>query len=153
MGGNTFPRAAKLLTRAAFDEVFRAGQSAGSHFFRVLVRPSPTPNARLGITVPKRVLKFAHDRNRIKRLLREAFRHRRNEMPAIDLVLLARGAIAGADNNALRKDIDKILSRATALKLQPDAGKMADSVDSSAAPAMGPVASIPDSIPGSPNHE
>jgi ribonuclease P protein component len=131
VGGNAFPRAARLLTRAAFDEVFRAGQSAGSNFFRALVRPSPTATARLGITVPKRIMKQAHDRNRVKRLLREAFRHRRALLPAIDLVLLARGAIVDADNDALRKDIEKILTRAAALKLQPDAGKMSDSTDAS----------------------
>jgi ribonuclease P protein component len=131
VGGKTFPRAARLLTRAAFDEVFRAGQSAGSNFFRALVRPASTPEARLGITVPKRVLKFAHDRNRVKRLVREAFRAQRAVLPAIDIVLLARGAIAGADNPALRADLIKILSRASALKLQPDAGKMPDSIDGS----------------------
>ncbi|MDZ4814408.1 MAG: ribonuclease P protein component [Pseudomonadota bacterium] len=133
MGGNTFPRAARLLTRAAFDEVFRAGQSAGSTFFRALVRASPTAGARLGINVPKRVLKMAHERNRVKRLLREAFRKQREQLPAIDLVLLARGAIGAADNTALRKDIAKIFSRAAALKLQPDAGKMLDPIASSVA--------------------
>lgn len=128
MSGNSFPRAARLLTRAAFDEVFRAGQSAGSNFFRVLVRPAPGPDARLGITVPKRVVKHAHDRNRIKRLLRESFRQRRLQLPPIDLVILARGAILTADNVALRKDIDKILSRAAALKLPTDTGKMPGSI-------------------------
>lgn len=126
VGGNNFPRTARLLTRAAFDEVFRAGQSAGSNFFRVLVRPASTASARIGITVPKRVVKFAHDRNRIKRLLREAFRQQRLDLPAIDLVVLARGAIASANNLALRQDIVKIFARAAALKLQTDAGKMAD---------------------------
>jgi ribonuclease P protein component len=125
VSGKTFPRAARLLTKA-FDEVFRAGQSAGSHFFRVLVRPSPSSAARLGITVPKRVMKHAHDRNRIKRLVRETFRQQRAALPAIDLVVLARGTIAAADNAAIRKDIVKILARAAALKLQADTGRIVD---------------------------
>jgi ribonuclease P protein component len=126
VSGNTFPRAARLLTKAAFDEVFRAGQSAGSHFFRALIRPSSSITARLGITVPKRVMKHAHDRNRVKRLLREAFRQQRAALPAIDLVVLARGAIATADNTAIRKDIAKILARAAALKPQADTGRIVD---------------------------
>ena len=129
MGRNTFPRAARLLTRAAFDQVFRAGHSAGSTFFRALVRPSPTASARLGINVPKRILKMAHERNRIKRLLREAFRKQREQLPAIDLVLLARGAIGAADDTALRKDIAKIFIRAAALKLQPYAGNIPDLIE------------------------
>ena len=128
MSGNTFPRTARLLTRRAFDEVFRAGHSAGSSFFRVLVKAAPAGTARLGITVPKRALKHAHDRNRVKRLLREAFRQQRAALPAIDLVVIARGAIATADNAALRRDIGKILTRAAALKLPADAGTMGDCV-------------------------
>lgn len=89
--------------------------------------PAKGDQARLGITVPKRVVKFAHDRNRIKRLLREAFRLSRAHLPAIHLVILARGAIVSADNHTLRQDITRILSRAAALKLQADAGKMPDS--------------------------
>ena len=126
MSGNSFPRAARLLTKAAFDEVFRAGQSAGSNFLRVLVTPAQGNDARLGITVPKRVVKFAHDRNRIKRLLRESFRLARAQLPAIHLVILARGAIVCADNEALRRDIGKILARAAALKPAADAVKMPD---------------------------
>ncbi len=98
----------------------------------MLVTPAPGNAARLGITVPKRVVKFAHDRNRIKRLLREAFRQTRAQLPAIHLVILARGAIVGADNLSLRQDIARILNRAAALKLPADTGRMPDSpVDAS----------------------
>ncbi len=93
----------------------------------MLVTPAQGDAARLGITVPKRVVKFAHDRNRIKRLLREAFRQTRAQLPAIHLVILARGAIVGANNLTLRQDIARILSRAAALKLPADAVRMPDS--------------------------
>lgn len=127
VGGKSFPRTARLLNKAAFDAVFRAGQSAGSNFFRALVTPADGTHARLGITVPKRVLKHAHDRNLIKRLLREHFRLQRSELPPIHLVVLARGAIAKATRQELHSDIERILRRAAALKPQDNTGRMVDS--------------------------
>jgi len=124
VSGKRFPRDARLLTPKAFDEVFRAGLSAGSKFFRALVTRSPTAQARLGITVPKRVVRAAHDRNRIKRLLRESFRQQRAALPPVDLVILARGPIQQADSAALRQDIEAILRRAVALKPPPATGTM-----------------------------
>ena len=43
--------------------------------------------ARLGLVVGKRVFPEAHDRNRARRILREAFRKRRAQLPSVDLVV------------------------------------------------------------------
>ena len=45
------------------------------------------PGARLGLIVGKRAVRLAHDRNRLKRNAREAFRQRRAGLPSIDVVL------------------------------------------------------------------
>ena len=42
---------------------------------------------RLGLTVAKKHLKRAHDRNRIKRLVRESFRLSQHNLPSCDLSL------------------------------------------------------------------
>jgi len=47
--------------------------------------------ARLGLVVPKRILKRAVDRNRAKRQIRESFRLARPELPAWDIVVLVTG--------------------------------------------------------------
>ncbi|MGD9582244.1 MAG: ribonuclease P protein component [Lysobacterales bacterium] len=119
MCGAGFPSSARLLARSAFDQVYRAGHSAGSTFFRGLILSSPTGAARLGITVPKRSVAKAHARNRIKRLVREDFRRRRCKLPALDLVIQARGAIATADAPALRQDLDRLFKRLLALPAPP----------------------------------
>lgn len=44
-------------------------------------------SARLGLVIPKRLARRAVLRNQIKRLVREAFRGKLPELPAIDVVL------------------------------------------------------------------
>lgn len=55
---------------------------------------------RLGLVAPGRALGKAVLRNRVKRWLREVFRHERGALPAgVDVVLVAR---AGAEKAGLR---------------------------------------------------
>ncbi len=50
-------------------------------------------HARLGLVVPKKGTPRAHARNRVKRLIRERFRHRAHELPDVDLVVQVFGAM------------------------------------------------------------
>lgn len=122
MSAAGFPRGARILVKREFDHVFRAGLSAGSKLFRGLVLPDGC--ARLGITVPKRSVPKAHDRNRIKRIVREAFRLRRAALPAYAFVVVARGEIAQAEAKAIRADVEKLFDRLAALKPEPMPGTM-----------------------------
>ncbi len=119
-----FPRAARILAKHEFDHVFRAGLSAGSKLFRGLVTVSDS--ARLGITVPKRAVALAPARNRIKRIVREAFRLRRSQLPNYGFIVVARGDIAKADAKAIRSDVEKLFDRLAALKPSAVPGTIAD---------------------------
>lgn len=63
--------------------------------FAVRAKKTKFPkDARYGLVVSKRMFKFAVDRNRAKRLLREWIRHNEKMMlPGLDYVFIARRAI------------------------------------------------------------
>lgn len=124
MSAAGFPRRARILTQHEFDHTFRAGQSAGSKLFRGLTTPDTEP--RLGITVPKRTVPLASSRNRIKRVVREAFRQRRAQLPPRRYVVVARGDVGKADRKSLRAEVEKLLDRLAALKLAEAPGTIAD---------------------------
>ena len=78
--GNTFPKSARVLHNRQFQKILRTGAKApGSHIL-IHYRSQSLTRPRLGITVSKKHGK-AHDRNRFKRVVREAFRLCQNQFP------------------------------------------------------------------------
>ncbi len=72
-----FGPAARLTDSAEFGLALKTKPIArGQHIF-VHFSPNPATTARLGVIVPKRLLKLATARNTVKRVFREAFRQKR----------------------------------------------------------------------------
>jgi len=67
------------------------------------------PTARLGLAISKKHARRSVDRNRIKRVAREAFRVRRQSLPPVDIIVLSRAGIAGAEPAELRAELDRLL--------------------------------------------
>ncbi|WP_038085728.1 ribonuclease P protein component [Thioalkalivibrio sp. ALM2T] len=107
----TFPRRARLLTGADYQRVFKDARRQRGRDLTLLYRHSESGEARLGLAIGKRHVRQASDRNRIKRIVREAFRRRRAHLPTVDMIVLARGGAATMDRRALRAEIDSLLER------------------------------------------
>lgn len=72
----TFTKAERLCGKTALDQLFQNGNTFNSYPFKVIWKETSNGNVpiQVVISVPKRLFKKAVHRNRIKRLIREAYR-------------------------------------------------------------------------------
>ena len=105
-----FPRAARIASRRRFEELYASPSKRAGRYLVAFHAPSETSSHRLGVTAAKRTFRDAWQRNRAKRLLREAFRRLRPSFRGgpWDLVLVARRPILGAKEPEVRADLAKV---------------------------------------------
>ncbi|WP_386692313.1 MULTISPECIES: ribonuclease P protein component [unclassified Lonepinella] len=106
-----FSRELRLLTPEHFKYVFQEPLRSSAPEITILARKNNLTHPRLGLTVAKKHLKRAHDRNRIKRLCRESFRLLQHSLPNYDFVIVAKAGIGKLDNPTLTQTLDKLWQR------------------------------------------
>jgi ribonuclease P protein component len=97
----------KLHKPSEYQDVYKLGKRRATDFFVVFF--SGDQDQKLGITVTKSV-GAAHERNRIKRQVREFFRTNKKAAPNGRLIVKAKDRASGATNALLRGDLKKVLS-------------------------------------------
>ena len=103
-----FPRSHRLTTKAQYQSVFDKSAKANQKHLLVLYRPNQRPHGRLGLLIGKRAVSDAVDRNRIKRTIRESFRHNQDKLKGFDVIVLARHQCDTLSNSQLREGIDNL---------------------------------------------
>jgi len=122
-GSAPFPRTARVRARAEYGRVFEQGHRAQHALFALHYAVDDQP-ARLGLAVSRKVDTRAVGRNRIKRVLRDRFRHLRAYLAPGAYVVVARPPAARATNPELRAAFDQLLQRARALPPATPTGTM-----------------------------
>ncbi|MBN1180477.1 MAG: ribonuclease P protein component [Anaerolineae bacterium] len=105
-------RRVRLCRQVDFQRVRKEGRSWAHPLLILVVLPNELDRLRVGVTASRRVGK-AVERNRAKRLLREAARHLYPSLsPGWDVVLVARREIVSAKEPQVREALAYLTQRA-----------------------------------------
>jgi ribonuclease P protein component len=115
-----FPKQNRLLNAREFQSVFDKPDLRLSHpNFLILCRDNSQTCSRLGMVIAKKNLRLATQRNRIKRLIRETFRHEQHQFHHLDVIVLARRNLDTLDNPEIAKILNKQWRRIVKKQSQP----------------------------------
>lgn len=101
----------RLRKTDEYSSVFAFRKAVRGRFFVLHYRPSGAVTARLGAVVAKKLVHRAVQRNFIKRMARETFRHLRAKLPPYDMVLRLNAKVETASRTELREELQQLFRR------------------------------------------
>jgi ribonuclease P protein component len=106
------PRGARVLRKGTdFENVLRSGCRLVTPNFVLRAASNGMAYPRLGIIAGRKSAPRAVDRNRAKRLIREAFRTATPRLGTYDVTIQLRGNLRDAANGAVREELHALLER------------------------------------------
>ena len=102
-------RAGVLRQLHEFEAVLRSRLRVASRNFVARASPNEAGEARLGIIAGRKTAPRAVDRNRGKRLIREAFRAGAAELRGYDVAIQLRSDLRSEDNGAVRAELAELV--------------------------------------------
>jgi ribonuclease P protein component len=83
----TFPPSRRVRRKVDFEAAYKRGRRFSDSLFTMTVRPNDAGGPRLGLAVAARTIGNAIARNRLRRMIRESFRHEQHRLPAADIIV------------------------------------------------------------------
>ena len=81
--------------------MFKKAARSKDKWFTVLCRENSGGDARLGLAISKKHCRAATARNRIKRIVRESFRHNQAMLAGLDVIVINQPAARTGNNRQL----------------------------------------------------
>ena len=106
-----FPKQYRLTKTDEFSSVFAFRRVLRGARFALHYSPNPAGTARLGLVVAKKLAKRAVQRNLVKRIGRDVFRHAHASLPPYDLVLRLSAKLDTVTRRMMRDDMISLLGR------------------------------------------
>lgn len=106
-----YSRRHRFAERAAFGPVLRSPRKIRGRIAVLHVAQGRAGASRFGIALTKRLIAHSSDRNRVKRVAREAFRRHRVKAAGLDCVLTLRERIDAVDDASLAHEFCALLDR------------------------------------------
>lgn len=97
----------RLLTARDYERVFQHPQKSSGKALTVLARRSGRELARLGLAIPRKQIRRAVERNRIKRLIRESFRRHQDLLSGLDVVVIGRSELTKKNTRGVFACLEK----------------------------------------------
>jgi ribonuclease P protein component len=105
----SFSRKYRLTSKQDFESVFAKPEKTKHGLFLALYKPNHLLQPRLGIIIKKSVIKQAVKRVMLRRIIRESFRHHKERIKGLDIIVLVRaGFIPLLDKSKIRESVDAL---------------------------------------------
>ena len=106
-----FPSRAKLIKTDDFSSVFNFRKRISGRFLAIHYRQNQLAWPRLGLVVAKKIARLSVQRNYMKRVLREQFRVRQQQLQPIDLIVRPHRLFERADYHAIQQEFNDLIVR------------------------------------------
>lgn len=101
------PRKMRLLRSSEFSRVFKKSHVVSTGEFTLLSRDNSLYFPRIGLIASKKRIRYASQRNRIKRLVKESFRLNRSNLICADFIVIAK-SIASVENHLILSLLERL---------------------------------------------
>ena len=106
-----YSRRHRFSAHGSFGAILRSPRKLRGRFAVIHVAPGRSGQSRLGIALTRRLVPLSVDRNRVKRLVREAFRRHEAKRAGFDCVVALRERFDAAQSAALAAEIEALLGQ------------------------------------------